>query len=155
MKYVSTAIQLAKLSGFSTIITTASLKNEHLLKSLGTTHVIDRSLSGSDLVSAISSITSNQAVDVVYDTIAIPATATQGIDVISHWHLKTGEKGIFVTADPFPSQEVREHIALKVGIVHGGPGSSWNNQLLGDLYQEKLFGWLETRGIKVGSLFGL
>ncbi|KAL5525549.1 hypothetical protein ACEPAG_6885 [Sanghuangporus baumii] len=36
------AIQLAKLSGFSSIIATASLHNADLLKSIGATHVIDR-----------------------------------------------------------------------------------------------------------------
>ncbi|EKM48207.1 uncharacterized protein PHACADRAFT_77921, partial [Phanerochaete carnosa HHB-10118-sp] len=36
------AIQFAKLSGFSLIITTGSLHNEAYLKSLGVTHVIDR-----------------------------------------------------------------------------------------------------------------
>ncbi|KAF6763269.1 chaperonin 10-like protein [Ephemerocybe angulata] len=35
-------IQLAKLSGFSPIITTSSLKHEEYLKSLGATHVLDR-----------------------------------------------------------------------------------------------------------------
>ncbi|RPD60291.1 GroES-like protein [Lentinus tigrinus ALCF2SS1-7] len=37
-------IQLARLSGFSPIITTASLHNAPFLKSLGATHVIDRKL---------------------------------------------------------------------------------------------------------------
>ena len=38
------AIQLAKLSGVSPIIITASLKSAELLKSYGATHVLDRSL---------------------------------------------------------------------------------------------------------------
>ncbi|KAJ7925123.1 chaperonin 10-like protein [Mycena leptocephala] len=38
------ALQLARLSGFSTIITTASLKHESFLKSLGATHVIEESI---------------------------------------------------------------------------------------------------------------
>lgn len=39
---LSTVIQLARLSGFSPIVTTASLHNTDLVKSLGATHVIDR-----------------------------------------------------------------------------------------------------------------
>lgn len=39
-----TAIQLAKLTGFWPIITTASLQNQALLPSLGATHVFDRHL---------------------------------------------------------------------------------------------------------------
>ena len=49
-------IQLAKLSGFSPIITTASLKNTDFLKSLGATHVIDRN---ADLPSSVKAITSD------------------------------------------------------------------------------------------------
>ncbi|EJF64045.1 GroES-like protein [Dichomitus squalens LYAD-421 SS1] len=41
----SGAIQWGRLSGFSPIITTASLKNTELLKSYGATHVLDRNLS--------------------------------------------------------------------------------------------------------------
>ncbi|HEV7737525.1 MAG TPA: hypothetical protein VGO47_09170, partial [Chlamydiales bacterium] len=40
--HVSSAIQLAKLSGFSPIATTASTHHTDYLKSLGATHVIDR-----------------------------------------------------------------------------------------------------------------
>ncbi|TBU30535.1 GroES-like protein [Dichomitus squalens] len=45
----SAAIQLGKLSGFSPIITTASLKNAALLQSYGATHVLNRNLSADAL----------------------------------------------------------------------------------------------------------
>ncbi|KAF5309201.1 hypothetical protein D9619_012810 [Psilocybe cf. subviscida] len=51
-------IQLAKLSGFSPIITTASLSNASYLQSLGATHVFDRGLSADDLKAQISVVTS-------------------------------------------------------------------------------------------------
>ena len=50
-------IQFAKLSGFSPIITTASKHNETYLKSLGATHVIDRSIPLSELPQAVKAIT--------------------------------------------------------------------------------------------------
>ncbi|CAA7269474.1 unnamed protein product [Cyclocybe aegerita] len=43
-------IQLAKLSGFSPVITIASLEHTDFLKSLGATHVVDRNLSTSETV---------------------------------------------------------------------------------------------------------
>ncbi|KAG6372052.1 chaperonin 10-like protein [Boletus reticuloceps] len=47
------AIQLAKLSGFSPIITTASLHNEDLLLSLGATHILDRKLPNAALIKRV------------------------------------------------------------------------------------------------------
>ncbi|KAF7789619.1 hypothetical protein EIP86_000565 [Pleurotus ostreatoroseus] len=60
------AIQLAKMSGFSPIITTASLKNAELLKSLGATHVIDRNLSAPEFTSVVHAITKDQ-IDVIFE----------------------------------------------------------------------------------------
>ena len=65
------ALQLAKLSGFSPIITTASLKHVETLKSLGATHVIDRNVSGSALASEISVITQNAPIKYVVDSISL------------------------------------------------------------------------------------
>lgn len=66
-------IQLAKLSGFSPIITTASSSNEAYLKSLGATHVIDRSVPLSSLTSAVTKITSKPIL-YAYDSISIKDT---------------------------------------------------------------------------------
>lgn len=51
-----TAIQFARLSGFSPIITTASAKHESYLKSLGATHVIDRTKPRSEILATIKQI---------------------------------------------------------------------------------------------------
>lgn len=50
------AIQFARLSGFEYVITTASPKHREFLQSLGATHVIDRSLSPSELGAALGEI---------------------------------------------------------------------------------------------------
>jgi NADPH:quinone reductase-like Zn-dependent oxidoreductase len=52
----SLAIRFLHLSGFSTIITTASKTHESLVKKFGATHVIDRTLPIDDQVAEIKSI---------------------------------------------------------------------------------------------------
>ena len=72
-------IQLAKLSGFSPIITTASLHNEELLKSLGATDVIDRK---ADVIKEVTKIT-NAPLDIVYDAVADESTQTAAWDIVA------------------------------------------------------------------------
>ncbi|EKM58614.1 uncharacterized protein PHACADRAFT_207426 [Phanerochaete carnosa HHB-10118-sp] len=67
-------IQFAKLSGFSPIITTASKHNEEYLKSLGATHVIDRTISLSSLPAALRAITEKP---IMYGADAISTAETQ------------------------------------------------------------------------------
>ncbi|KAF8992487.1 GroES-like protein, partial [Cyathus striatus] len=77
------AIQLAKFSGFSPIITTASLKHESTLKSLGATHLIDRTLPLSSLPSEVAKITENQ-ITLVYDAISSEETSQAGYDLLAN-----------------------------------------------------------------------
>lgn len=67
------AIQFARLSGFSPIITIASRRNELRLKSRGATHVIDRSVPLSRLQRTIKEIT-DKPLEIIYDAIADPST---------------------------------------------------------------------------------
>ncbi|KAK7682473.1 hypothetical protein QCA50_014273 [Cerrena zonata] len=75
-------LQLAKLSGFSHIITTASAKNAAHVKSLGATHVVDRSLSPSEIVAEVKKITS-EPVLTVFDAIALADTQTTGYEILA------------------------------------------------------------------------
>ena len=70
---VAPAIQLAKLSGFSPIITTASLKHEAFIKTLGATHVIDRNTPATALAGKVAGIT-NRPLDVVFDSVSSAET---------------------------------------------------------------------------------
>ena len=70
-------LQFAKLSGFSTIITTASPHNFPLVQSFGATHTIDRSLQHSDLVAQILSALGNIKPSIVYD--AVSEASTQAV----------------------------------------------------------------------------
>jgi len=71
-------IQLAKLSGFSPIITTASSKHKAYLESLGATHVIGRDSIGP----AIAKITS-APIEFVYDAVSSPETQQAGYDLLA------------------------------------------------------------------------
>ncbi|KAJ3538747.1 hypothetical protein NM688_g6475 [Phlebia brevispora] len=75
-------IQLCKLSGFSPIIATASLKNEHYLKSLGATHVIDRNVPTSSLPDIVKGIT-KEPIPIVYDTVSSEETQNAGYDILA------------------------------------------------------------------------
>ncbi|KAG6810138.1 hypothetical protein H0H92_013170, partial [Tricholoma furcatifolium] len=59
------AIQLASLSGFSPIITIASLRHTEYLKSIGATHVVDRNASEAELAEKISQVTT-KPIETVY-----------------------------------------------------------------------------------------
>ena len=78
---VTTAIQLAKLSGFSPIITTASPHNTDFLVSLGATHVIDRS--SPTLSSDIIQASNGAQIKLVLDTISDKGTQTLAWDLVS------------------------------------------------------------------------
>ncbi|EMD31472.1 hypothetical protein CERSUDRAFT_78100 [Gelatoporia subvermispora B] len=67
------AIQLAKLSGFSPIIATASPSNAPYLHTLGATHVLDRALAPDALLSQITQLTSGVPVEIVFLTVQLPS----------------------------------------------------------------------------------
>ncbi|CAL1717202.1 unnamed protein product [Somion occarium] len=66
-------IQLARLSGFSPIITTVSPHNNDFVKTLGATHTIDRRLSSSEIIAEVKKITS-EPIKIVYDAISLGST---------------------------------------------------------------------------------
>jgi len=72
------AIQLARLSGFSPIITTSSLKHEANLKSFGATHVIGRD---GDTTAEIKKHLPNGTTGVLYDAISTKDTQTLAVAV--------------------------------------------------------------------------
>lgn len=75
------AIQLAKLSGFSSIITTASLHNASLLASLGATTIMDRK--SPNVRDEITKAANGLPIDFVYDTISHEDTQNIGWDVLA------------------------------------------------------------------------
>lgn len=73
------AIQLARLSGFSPIITTASKHNADFVKALGATHVINRNTSLLDGARAIT----NQPIKVIYDAISEKDTQNESYNLLA------------------------------------------------------------------------
>ncbi|TBU30550.1 GroES-like protein [Dichomitus squalens] len=73
----SVAIQFGKLSGFSPIVTTASLKNTALLQSYGATHVLDRNLSADALREEVKKIIGGYP-SFVFDAVSLPETQAAG-----------------------------------------------------------------------------
>ncbi|KAI0342588.1 medium-chain dehydrogenase/reductase like protein [Trametopsis cervina] len=73
------AIQFAKLSGFSPIITTASKHNEAFVKSLGATHIVDRN---EPLPQTVQSITS-EPIKIIYDAISLKDTQNDAYDILA------------------------------------------------------------------------
>ncbi|KAG6914929.1 hypothetical protein DXG01_014393 [Tephrocybe rancida] len=87
-------IQLAKLSGFSQIVTTASPRNEEHLKSIGATHVIDRNGSPAEVTAQIRKIITTP-IEIVYDAVSFPDTQKLGFDLL-------GDGGALIVVLPPP-----------------------------------------------------
>ncbi|RXW12749.1 hypothetical protein EST38_g13104 [Candolleomyces aberdarensis] len=87
------AIQLAKLSGFSPIITTSSPKHKEWLLSLGATDIIDRSLPLDSTKEAIGKITDKPILTVI-DTISSEETQNVGLDLLA----PSGQLGLVLYA---------------------------------------------------------
>ncbi|TFK69667.1 GroES-like protein [Pluteus cervinus] len=75
------AIQLAKASGFSPIITTSSLKHTDHLKSFGATHILNRHNPLSTLAGDVAKITST--LPYAYDAVALPDAQQAVYDLLS------------------------------------------------------------------------
>ncbi|KAF8175827.1 chaperonin 10-like protein [Pholiota molesta] len=135
-------IQLAKLSGFSPIITTASLKQTDFLKSIGATHILDRSLSTSLLGNEITKITPDgQPPKFIFDAISLPETQTTAINLLP--------SGGYLAIVQQPKVEIPEDKTLVpvVGVYrdHTAP-------LLDTLYHDNVSRFLEQGLIKPNEI---
>ncbi|KAG8732446.1 hypothetical protein FRC10_000916 [Ceratobasidium sp. 414] len=72
------AIQMARIAGFSPIVTTASEQHTEFLKSLGATHIFDREADAKTLQSAFT-----EPVSLVLDAISAPATQSVAFEVLT------------------------------------------------------------------------
>ena len=135
------AIQLAKLSGFSPIITTASLSHAEALKSLGATHVIDRSVSASTLASEVSNITQNAPIKYAVDSISAAATQQAAYDLLA----PGGQLATFLAVAAKTTDE--KSIIPVLGIAR----LPANVELLETLYHDNLERLLQEGAIKVST----
>ena len=133
-------IQFAKFSGFSPIITTASLKHSSYLQSLGATHVLDRNLHRGDIKTQIDEITDEAPIKYVYDAISLPDTQATTIKVMN-----PEGQAILVLSPQVKSidRNITSVVALRQ--------SEHNTEILKEMYT-KLTEWVETGIIKVSCL---
>ncbi|KAF8557927.1 GroES-like protein [Imleria badia] len=131
------AIQFAKLSGFSPIITTASLRNTELLKSLGATHIIDRNIPASSFASEIASITT-KPIPLVFDAVSTPETQQLGYDALA-------EGGHIVIVVKSSIQETPGSTKKAVGVF--GNVHFPANRAIGRALAQSLPGFLEAGDI--------
>ncbi|KAF5342097.1 hypothetical protein D9611_002018 [Ephemerocybe angulata] len=115
-------IQMAKLSGFSPIITTASLKHAEYLKSLGATHVLDRNKGlTKDQVASITEV----PIKAVFDAISVTETQTAGFELLA-----SGGQ-LVTTLQPIPTLNDKASEEEKwVAWVHGAKKLPSNAELM-------------------------
>ncbi|KAJ8495265.1 hypothetical protein ONZ51_g1817 [Trametes cubensis] len=132
------AIQLAKLSGFSPIITTTSLHNQPLLHSLGASHVLDRSLPPDAIKRELAKLTQGKPLEFVYDAITNTDTASLAYDVLA-------PRGALVLVLPgaLPASLRKEGDGKKVVEVAGNVHMPENRRVGVELYA-RLTEWLQT-----------
>ena len=134
-----TAIQCARLQGYAAIIATSSLKHEDYLKSLGATHIIDRSLPSADVLRKIQEITGGKQVVYAYDAIASPETQRLAYDALA-------DGGALVATNPrsaeFLKDKIKEGDGKKIVGVFGNVHTPENRQVGVALYAH-LTEWLE------------
>jgi NADPH:quinone reductase-like Zn-dependent oxidoreductase len=135
------AIQLARLSGFYPIITTASPRNEDLVRDYGATHFFDRNLSGKQLLAAINKVT-DSAIGLVYDAISLPETQSVGWELLAN-------NGTLVLTLP-PTVEEDEGKGRKAFQTLGTPHVPQNGEL-GSSSWAMVEEWLSEGTIQVCS----
>lgn len=134
---------MAKLSGFSPIITTASLHNESLLRSLGASHVLDRSLPPAEIKNEILKITNGKPIELVYDAISLADTEPLAYDVLA-----PGGVLIIVLPDVIPAELKKEGDNKKIVLAMGNVHMPQNRKVGADLYAH-LTEWLQTGKVVV------
>jgi len=131
-------VQLAKLSGFSPIIVTASLYHAEYLETLGATHVIDRNVSGAALASEVNTITQNAPIKYAVDSISSADTQQSGYGLLA----SGGKLVIFLDVAVKTTND--KDIVRALGTSAHPP----NAKLLGTLYHDNLEQLLKEGAIK-------
>ena len=146
--YFQTAIQLAKLQGFSPIITTSSLKHAEYLQFIGATDVLDRSLSPEAIAAEVLKITEGKPITYAYDAIADETTQHIAYDALA-------ADGSLVVSHPRSQPILEEKVkrddgAKKVAYPVGALQVPGNEKLGVELY-ERLEEWLRSGVLVVSS----
>ncbi|KAI0690189.1 GroES-like protein, partial [Cerioporus squamosus] len=135
-------IQMAKLSEFSSIVTTASPSNASLLTSLGATHVLDRNLPAEALMAQLSGITGGAPISFVYDAISLPET-----QVLAYTALSPGGTLVLTFPKQLPSGLEQTEDRKTVVEVFASLYVPQNRETAVAMFRQ-LSGWLETGVLK-------
>lgn len=138
--HIYSAIQLAKLSGFSPIITTASLHNQDLLLSLGGTHVLDRKLSNTALIERVRQLV-NRPLTYIFDAISVKDTQHAAYALLAPGGTLAVALAPLVGRDDDGSGK---KVFFVIGSFHPS-----RNRALGAKFAFALTRWLEEGKIKV------
>ena len=138
------------MNRFSPIITTSSPRHADWLKSLGATHVLDRSLLLSEIQYKLSSLAGGKPIEFVYDAWGRDRESARfGYTVVS-------PGGAFVTANPLELTDIADLIEESEKKGEGKRiGQAWGSynapgyEDLGEEIYKRLTGWLETGTIVV------
>ncbi|TFY51473.1 hypothetical protein EVJ58_g10546, partial [Rhodofomes roseus] len=106
-------VQLARLSGFSPIIATASPHNADFLRSLGVTHVLDRKLSLEQLRAEIAKIT-KEPLNIIYDAVSLPETQLAAYEL-----LEPGGTLVLVLYSAIPAEKLASEPKKRVVKAYG------------------------------------
>ena len=137
------AIQLANLSGFNPIITTASLKNSELLSSLGATHVIERELPEAALKEEVKKI-SNAPLTYIFDAVSLKETQQTAYDLLAPGGTVAVVQQALVEAD----ETSQKKVLMVYGTFHVP-----EVRKLGAKFAKALTKWLAEGKIKVCTVF--
>ena len=148
-------IQAARLNGFSPIIATSSARHSDWLKSLGATHVLDRSLPPTEIKDKLSSLTGDKPIEFIYDAWGRDRESAR----LGYTVLAPG--GAFATVIPQELTDLKDLIEESEKRGEGKRvaqawASFWpGNEELGDEIYQRLSGWLETGAIVVSRVVHL
>ena len=139
------ALQLAKLSGFNPIITTASPQNDDYCRAAGATHVIDyRTTPYASVPAAVKEI-ANGSVGIIFDAISTPESQR------ADWEILGPNGSLVLTLPPAADIPVESKVNRWVVLVYGEVRSHGHSEFGKSMYAA-LPGLLADGLIKVRCL---
>lgn len=136
-------IQMARLSGFSPIVTTASPHNISLLTTLGADHVLDRNTHHQELLSQIATIMAGTPLTFAYDAISSSETQHVAYDALA-----SGGTLIITWEKLITPAEERASEGKKIVEVFASVYVPENREVGVALFKQ-LPGWLKSEALQV------
>ncbi len=137
---------MAKLSGFSPIVTTASPDHFALLTALGADHVLDRNALQAELLSQIATIVADVPLMFAYDAISSPETQH-----VAYNALASGRTMIITWEKTITTAEEQAKEGKKIAEVLASVYVPENREIGVALFKQ-LPGWLESKVLRVRLL---